>query len=101
MSRFLPPLIYRDGRIILGSGNATKDGGSIKDAVCTTTKGNPGKCLDISGCPSLLLDLQKLRKSLCFKALFIPGTKHLSFPNSELYLWVCYLLSVTNNYNFS
>ncbi len=24
MGRFLPPLIYRDGRIILGSGNATK-----------------------------------------------------------------------------
>jgi hypothetical protein len=73
MGRFLPPLIYRDGRIILGTGNATKDGGAIKDAVCTTPGGNSGKCLDISGCPSLLLDLQKLRKSLCFKALFVPG----------------------------
>lgn len=47
MGRFLPPLIYRDGRIILGSGNATKDGGSIKDAVCTTPNGNTGKCLGI------------------------------------------------------
>jgi len=73
VGRFLPPLIYRDGRIILGSGNATTDGGTVKDVVCTTPGGNSGKCQDISGCPSLLLDLQKLRKSLCFKSLFVPG----------------------------
>ena len=74
IGKFLPPLIYRDGRIILGSAsNATKDGGNIKDVVCTTPSGNSGKCLDLSGCPSLLFDLSNLRKSLCFKALFVPG----------------------------
>lgn len=83
MGRFLPPLLYRDGRIILGTGNATKDGGNIKDVVCTTPSQQPGKCLDISGCPSLLLDLQRLRKSLCFKALFVPGVCCPDRPENE------------------
>lgn len=83
MGRFLPPLLYRDGRIILGTGNATTDGGNIKDVVCTTPSQQPGKCLDISGCPSLLLDLQRLRKSLCFKALFVPGVCCPDRPENE------------------
>lgn len=40
---------------------------------CTTADGNPGKCQDLSNCPQLLLDLTKLRQSLCFKSLFVPG----------------------------
>lgn len=40
---------------------------------CTTADGTPGKCQDLSNCPQLLLDLTKLRQSLCFKSLFVPG----------------------------
>jgi len=50
IGKFLPPLVYRDGRIILGSAaNSTNDGGEIKDVVCTTPNGAQGKCLDLSG----------------------------------------------------
>lgn len=40
---------------------------------CRTPDGQPGKCQDLSSCPSLLLDLGHLRDSLCFKSLFVPG----------------------------
>ncbi|XP_011500167.1 PREDICTED: proclotting enzyme-like [Ceratosolen solmsi marchali] len=40
---------------------------------CTTTEGHHGKCQDLSNCPHLLLDLTKLRQSICFKSLFVPG----------------------------
>lgn len=40
---------------------------------CTSADGGPGKCQDLSNCPQLLLDLTKLRQSLCFKSLFVPG----------------------------
>ncbi|XP_055689168.1 proclotting enzyme isoform X1 [Lutzomyia longipalpis] len=40
---------------------------------CRTPDGSPGKCQDLSSCPSLLLDLGHLRDSLCFKSLFVPG----------------------------
>ncbi|XP_029166037.1 proclotting enzyme-like [Nylanderia fulva] len=42
-------------------------------SACTTAEGAPGKCQDLSNCPQLLLDLTKLRQSLCFKSLFVPG----------------------------
>lgn len=40
---------------------------------CITPFGGPGRCEDLSVCPSLLLNLSGLRDSLCFKRLFIPG----------------------------
>lgn len=40
---------------------------------CRTPDDRPGKCDDLSNCPSLLLDLTHLRESLCFKSLFVPG----------------------------
>lgn len=40
---------------------------------CKTPSGKPGKCEDLSSCPSLLLNLRQLRESLCFKRLFVPG----------------------------
>lgn len=56
-------------------------------SACTTAEGGPGKCQDLSNCPQLLLDLTKLRQSLCFKSLFVPGvccpldkTDNLSIP---------------------
>jgi len=42
-------------------------------STCTTVEGGSGKCQDLSNCPQLLLDLTKLRQSLCFKSLFVPG----------------------------
>lgn len=47
-----------------------KDSGTSS---CTTADGGNGKCQDLSNCPQLLLDLTKLRQSLCFKSLFVPG----------------------------
>lgn len=41
--------------------------------LCTTAEGSAGKCQDLSNCPQLLLDLTRLRQSLCFKSLFVPG----------------------------
>nr|XP_022901342.1 proclotting enzyme isoform X1 [Onthophagus taurus] len=40
---------------------------------CTTPDGTQGICDDLSNCPDLLLNLQDLRQSLCFKSLFVPG----------------------------
>lgn len=40
---------------------------------CITADGGSGKCQDLSNCPHLLLDLTKLRQSICFKSLFVPG----------------------------
>lgn len=31
------------------------------------------ECTDLSDCPQLLLNLENLRQSLCFKSLFVPG----------------------------
>ncbi|XP_076175285.1 proclotting enzyme isoform X2 [Ptiloglossa arizonensis] len=49
-----------------------KESSSVSSG-CTTADGAPGKCQDLSNCPQLLLDLTKLRQSLCFKSLFVPG----------------------------
>lgn len=40
---------------------------------CTTPTKGSGKCMDIQNCPLLLADLDLLRKSICFKSLFVPG----------------------------
>ncbi|XP_018403554.1 PREDICTED: proclotting enzyme-like [Cyphomyrmex costatus] len=40
---------------------------------CTTAEGESGKCQDLSNCPQLLLDFNKLRLSWCFKRLIVPG----------------------------
>lgn len=40
---------------------------------CKTPDGRNGRCEDLSNCPVLLLNLNGLRESLCFKSLFVPG----------------------------
>ncbi|XP_074105190.1 uncharacterized protein LOC141531342 [Cotesia typhae] len=50
-----------------------KESASSSSSSCTTAEGGPGKCQDLSNCPHLLLNLTKLRQSLCFKSLFVPG----------------------------
>ncbi|XP_018356412.1 PREDICTED: proclotting enzyme-like [Trachymyrmex septentrionalis] len=42
-------------------------------SACTTADGGSGKCQDLSNCPQLLLDFNKLRLSWCFKRLIVPG----------------------------
>ncbi|XP_076296324.1 proclotting enzyme isoform X1 [Lasioglossum baleicum] len=53
--------------------NREKDSLSVSSSGCTTADGASGNCQDLSNCPQLLLDLTKLRQSLCFKSLFVPG----------------------------
>ncbi|XP_066601678.1 venom protease-like [Prorops nasuta] len=52
---------------------AVNEGLSKDNSICLTAEGKKGKCQDLSSCPQLLLDLTKLRQSLCFKSLFVPG----------------------------
>lgn len=40
---------------------------------CTTPEGGRGQCRDLANCPTLLLQLENLRKSICFQSLFVPG----------------------------
>nr|CAH0101499.1 unnamed protein product [Daphnia galeata] len=40
---------------------------------CTTPDGGRGQCRDLGNCPALLLQLDSLRKSICFQSLFVPG----------------------------
>lgn len=40
---------------------------------CTTPDGGRGQCRDLANCPALLLQLDSLRKSICFQSLFVPG----------------------------
>ena len=40
---------------------------------CTTPDGGRGQCRDLGNCPALLLQLDNLRKSICFQSLFVPG----------------------------
>ena len=73
------PVAARDernaGTAVVGAGN----GGSTDQRIttsaprCTTPAGGAGKCMDIQNCPLLLANLNTLRRSICFKSLFVPG----------------------------
>ncbi|KAK7873856.1 hypothetical protein R5R35_005719 [Gryllus longicercus] len=84
----LPHAIYTISKNVLGT-NVTEaiapivrgalpavagaGGASVSARACTTPRGEPGECDDLSYCPQLLLDLPTLRQSICFKSLFVPG----------------------------
>jgi len=40
---------------------------------CKTPQGGDGTCRDLTACPTLLIKLENLRKSICFQSLFVPG----------------------------
>lgn len=40
---------------------------------CRTPEGIPGECGDIRKCLWLIFDTQKLRESVCFRNLILPG----------------------------
>ena len=57
------------------SPNQVNDGRITRNGAprCTTPEGGGGRCVDIQDCPILLVNFDNLRKSICFKALFVPG----------------------------
>ncbi|XP_066938169.1 uncharacterized protein [Macrobrachium rosenbergii] len=75
----IPAVSFGDGRIVIdlpGNSEETSNPQAEKsDNVrsCTTPGGGQGYCKDLSDCPDLILDLTNLRKSVCFKSLFVPG----------------------------
>ncbi|CAH0765719.1 unnamed protein product [Bemisia tabaci] len=69
--RGVAPLVQlsSSGKVVVQeSGNGE---GAIRP--CTTPDGIAGNCQDLSNCPQLLLNLNNLRQSICFKSLFVPG----------------------------
>ncbi|XP_063241508.1 venom protease-like isoform X2 [Bacillus rossius redtenbacheri] len=59
----------QDGGGTIGGGAGLGNAGRS----CSTPRGDPGLCDDLSNCPQLLFDLANLRQSICFKSLFVPG----------------------------
>lgn len=68
----IPAVSLGDGRIVIDLPNTEVDRDDSARS-CTTPLGEAGLCKDLSDCPDLILDLTNLRKSVCFKSLFVPG----------------------------
>lgn len=68
----LPAVSMSDGRIVIDLPGAST-GRQDDSRVCTTPTKENGLCKDLSDCPDLILDLTNLRRSVCFKSLFVPG----------------------------
>lgn len=74
VSGSVPAVSFGDGRIVIdlpGTENSERNDSPPRS--CTTPDGGEGACQDLSDCPDLILDLTNLRKSVCFKSLFVPG----------------------------
>lgn len=74
VSESVPAVSFGDGRIVIdlpGAENEVRT--EAPPRPCTTPSGGEGTCQDLSDCPDLILDLTNLRKSVCFKSLFVPG----------------------------
>lgn len=72
----VPAVSFGDGRIVIdlpGVGAVETERTDPPPRSCTTPAGEAGLCQDLSDCPDLILDLTNLRKSVCFKSLFVPG----------------------------
>lgn len=68
------PPAARDERNAQSDDDKNTDGRITTNAPrCTTPTGGAGRCMDIQNCPLLLTKLDTLRKSICFKSLFVPG----------------------------
>ena len=67
-----PP--FRGERGVDTSGSGSTQQRIVSSAPkCLTGAGDAGRCVDLQECPILLADLDGLRKSICFKTLFVPG----------------------------
>ncbi|CAG0891231.1 unnamed protein product [Cyprideis torosa] len=47
---------------------------------CRTSDGGQGKCLELQNCPALIVNFRQIRRSICFRRLFLPGV---CCPSSE------------------
>lgn len=74
VSGSVPAVSFGDGRIVIDlPGSETSERTDAPPRSCTTPAGGEGLCQDLSDCPDMILDLTNLRKSVCFKSLFVPG----------------------------
>ena len=62
---------FRGERDVAGGGTQQRIVSSAPK--CVTSTGDSGRCIDLNECPILLADIDGLRKSICFKTLFVPG----------------------------
>ena len=62
---------FRGERDVAGGGTQQRIISSAPK--CVTSTGDSGRCIDLNECPILLADIDGLRKSICFKTLFVPG----------------------------
>lgn len=66
---------------------------------CTTPDGSKGQCKDLGNCPALLLQLDNLRKSICFQSLFVPGVCCPDAKNTNALVSIINQLASNNNNN--
>ncbi|KAF2366299.1 Serine proteases trypsin domain [Trinorchestia longiramus] len=69
----LPAVSFSKGRIVIDLPGERTDSGEDEGRSCTTPAQEVGICKDLADCPDLILDLTTLRRSVCFKSIFIPG----------------------------
>ena len=68
------PFRNRGGSVLGGEDDSSiQKRQNEEEKECTTPLGQRGYCKDLSDCPDLILDLTNLRRSICFKGLFVPG----------------------------
>ena len=67
----MPNIKLNSGRIVVEFPDRKDEEKDPK--YCSTPSGEDGKCQDLSHCPQLLLNLENLRKSICFQSIFVPG----------------------------
>lgn len=83
MCFFMPNFLQRKNNFFLFqyciSANIDDIDGKEGENRCVTPFGTPGRCEDLSVCPGLLLNLTKLRESLCFKRLFSKFLQNVNF----------------------
>ena len=74
VSESMPAVSFGDGRIVIDlPGTDISERTEAPPRSCTTPGGKEGACQDLGDCPDLILNLTNLRKSVCFKSLFVPG----------------------------
>ncbi|KAA0199009.1 hypothetical protein HAZT_HAZT002232 [Hyalella azteca] len=69
----LPAVSFSNGRIVIDLPGQRTDSGEDEARTCTTPSQELGYCKDLADCPDLILDLNTLRRSVCFKSIFVPG----------------------------
>jgi len=82
-----------------GGDSSGDSGGGGGTRSCTTPEGGRGQCKDLGQCPALLLQLDKLRQSICFQSLFVPGVCCPDTTNNPIAQLINQVASNFNNNN--